>query len=474
MLSLSFAYYLSEWLIRLIMLVVVTRRREPSSSMAWLLVVFFIPWPGLILYWLIGSNRLPQRRIEAHAHVQKRLEQVAQRLRRHLRVARPNLGPEMETTVRLSERLGAMPIIGGNHVELIADTDELIDRLVADIDAAERHVHVLCYIYADDATGRRVGDALRRAVERGVDCRLLVDAVGSRTMLKRYAPELREHGIDVRDALPVGLFRKQVARIDLRNHRKVVVIDGRIGYAGSQNIVGADYGTRDLVWYDVMLRVTGPAVLELQAVFIADWYFETSTLLDEVTYFPPPETPGDVPVQVVPGGPNFFTESFQRLVVASMYAAQQKVCITTPYFVPDEPLIQAIQVAAMRGVEVELIIPRRSDQRLVAAASRAYYEPMLEAGVRLYRFGDGLLHAKIISIDDRFALIGSSNLDIRSFELNFEINLMLYDGQIAREARELQEQYREKADQVDINDWRRRPAWKRTGDNLAKLVSPLL
>ncbi|MFW6125237.1 MAG: cardiolipin synthase [Pirellulales bacterium] len=472
--SLSFAYYLSEWVIRLTMLVVVTRRREPTASMAWLLVVFFVPWPGLILYWLIGSNRLPRRRIEGYAHVRRRLHRFADRVTEHLQQTRPDLGQEVETVVRLPERLGAMPVIGGNHVELIADTDRLVDQLIADINRAEHHVHVLCYIYADDATGRRVGEALQRAAERGVQCRVLVDAVGSRAMLSRYAHELRHRGVDVRAALPVGLFRKRVARIDVRNHRKVIVVDGCIGYTGSQNIVGADYGTRDLVWYDVMVRLVGPAVPELQAVFITDWYFETADLLDADPFFPAPDTPGDVPLQVIPGGPNFYTENFQRLVVASMYAARHRVCITTPYFVPDEPLIQAIQVAALRNVEVELIVPRRSDHRLVAAASRSYYEQLLEAGVHIHRFTGGLLHAKIISIDDRFALIGSSNLDIRSFELNFEINLVLYDASVALQARRLQERYRDQAVELTRDEWRRRPAWKFARDNLAKLLSPLL
>jgi len=555
MITWSLLYYLSEWVVRLVMLVVVTRRHRPASAMAWLLVIFFIPWPGAVLYWLIGSNRLPRRRILAHRHMQQRLSAVAQRIAAHPSVVHPELGPDAAAAVKLAERLGAMPILGGNHVDLIADTDQMIDRLVADIDAAEDHVHLLFYIYANDDTGRRVAAALIRAAERGVTCRLLVDAVGSRRMLKELAPELTRRGVQVHAALPVGLFRRRMARIDLRNHRKIAVIDGRVGYTGSQNIVSASYGTHDLVWEDLMLVITGPGVLELQAVFVSDWYFESNEMLDRDHLFPQPELVGNVPIQVIPGGPggeleaegedadgsgpkgkaaadgaarsgeptsvkqapssdehntgrfpsprrrrkndsrrayprpsrkemaaaaveptprNNTTENFQRLVVAALYTARHSVCFTTPYFVPDEPLIQALQVAVMRGVDVELIIPRRSDQRLVAAASRAYYEEMLQSDVKLFRYEPGLLHAKTLCIDDRFALVGSSNLDIRSFELNFEINVLLYDGEVAERLRRQQAVYRAASRRLTLEQWRARPAWKRLRDNIAKLLSPLL
>ncbi|MDZ7617126.1 MAG: cardiolipin synthase, partial [Patescibacteria group bacterium] len=473
MLSFSAVLYISEWIIRAIMLLVVTRRREPASTMAWLLVIFFIPWLGLVLYWLIGENRLPRRRIEQHADAFHRLGQVAARFTGHRNVVRPTLGPEAEVAVTLAERLGYMPILGGNSVTLITDTDEVINRLVADIDAAERHIHLLFYIFAADATGRRVGDALVRAAQRGVACRLMVDAVGSRRMLKTLAPELASRGVEVHAALPVGLFRRRMARIDLRNHRKIAVFDGRIAYAGSQNIVSADYGHNDLAWDDIMVRLTGPSVLELQAVFVSDWYSESGVLLDNEDAFPEPEVTGDVPVQAVPSGPNYQTENFQRLVVAALYTARHQVVITTPYFVPDRPLMQALEVAVLRGVEVHLIVPRRSDQRIVAAASRAYYDSLLDAGVRLHLYDKGLLHSKTFSIDDRFAIIGSDNLDIRSFELNFELSLLFYSREVTTELRARQFAYMEHTFELTAERWGQRRAWKRLAYNIAKLMSPL-
>jgi cardiolipin synthase len=467
-------YYVSEWVMRLVMLVVVTRRRQPASAMAWLLVIFFLPWLGLVLYLLIGSNRLPRRRIEQKALVLGELAAIGQRFENHPSLAHPELGPDATAAVGLAERLGYLPILGGNAVQLIAKTDDFLDRLAADIDAAREHVHLLFYIWADDATGRRVADALARAAARGVKCRVLVDAVGSRPMLKGLAPQMVRQGIEVHPVLRVGLFRRHAARLDLRNHRKVAVIDGRIGYTGSQNIVDASYGHKDLAWRDLMVRLTGPVVLELQAVFVMDWYGEMGEVPDPDAIFPDPPCAGSIPVQTLPSGPTYATENYQRIVVAALYAAREHVIITTPYFVPDEPFLQAIQVAVLRGVDVELIVPRRSDQVLVGAASRAYYDDVLASGVKLHLYDRGLLHAKTMSIDGKLAMIGSSNFDIRSFALNFEINMLFYGPEVAEQLRAQQQQYISESEPLTQEEWNHRPALHRIGQNIARLLSPLL
>jgi cardiolipin synthase len=472
--SWSLAYYISEWVIRLVMLVVVTRRRQPSSAMAWLLVIFFLPWPGLLLYLLIGENRLPRRRAEQHARLLEELAAVGRRFEDHPSVVRPELGAESMAAVALAERLGEMPILGGNDVELITRTQQAIDRLIEDIDAAEHHVHLLFFIFADDQTGRRVAEALARAVQRGVACRVLVDSVGSRPMLKRLGPRMVEEGIELFETLPVGIFRRRAARLDLRNHRKLAVFDGRIAYTGSQNIVNADYGHKDLAWHDMMVRLTGPAVLELQAVFAADWHFETDEILEGDDVFPEPEVAGTVPVQTLPSGPSYPVENYQRMVVAALHAARKHVIITTPYFVPDEPFIQALQVAVLRGVDVELIVPERSDKPLVAAASRAYYDDLLRDGVVLHLFRGGILHAKTMTIDDSVAFVGTSNFDIRSFALNFEINLLLYDAHVTELLRTAQKQYIQHSVPLARQQWQSRPAVRKALENVAKLLSPLL
>jgi cardiolipin synthase A/B len=472
--SWSLLYYLSEWAIRVVMLFVVPRKRHPNSAMAWLLVVFFLPWPGLLMYMMLGRYRLPKRRIEQHGEFLQALQAADRLLEGHPNITHPEIGPHAQEAVRLAEKLGYMPILGENSAELIAETQTFIDKLADDIDAARHHVHLLFYIFADDGTGRRVADALARAAARGVKCRVLVDAVGSRPLFKRLARWMIERGIDVRQALPVGLFRRRMARIDLRNHRKLAVIDGRVGYAGSQNIVDAEYGRKDLAWHDLMLRLTGPILLELQSVFAADWYFETEEVLEGSDYFPAPQLTGEIAVQTLPSGPTYPTENYQRIVVAALYAAERRATITTPYFVPDAAFLQAMQTAVLRGVEVELVVPRRSDQVLVGAAGRSYFDELLDMGVRLYLYDKGLLHAKTMCVDDTIAFIGSSNFDIRSFALNFEVNLLFYGPEVALQLHSQQRRYMADSFLLTAERWSQRPAVKKLFQNIARLLSPLL
>jgi len=472
--SWSIIYIVTEWLIRLGMMPVLVRRRGSSRAMAWLLVIFFEPWIGLFLYILIGENRLPTRRIREHQRATNVVDLINKLGRTEPHVVRPELDPEQHALVRLCENLGDLAILGGNHVEMMPDTVEMIDRLIEDIDEAERHVHILMYIFDSDATGRRVVDALIRAEQRGVECRVLADGVGSRPLFKDLAQTMRDAGIEVHPALPVNIFRRPLARFDLRNHRKLAVIDGAIAYSGSQNIVDATYGHRHLTWHDIMLRVTGPSVLHLQGVFVEDWYFETDELLDDEEVFPEPRVTGSDVIQVLPSGPTYETENYQRMLVAALHAAKERVIITSPYLVPDEPIMQAMQTAVLRGVKIDMVVPKRSDQILASAAGRSYYQPLMEMGVHLYLHQEGLLHAKTISIDDALALVGSGNFDIRSFQLNFELNLLLYGPQPAAHLRYHQRQYIAKSHRLTLAEWRRRPAVYRLLDDTARLLSPLL
>lgn len=472
--SWTLLYYISEWVIRILAVPIVLRRRGPATSTSWLLVIFFLPWPGLLLYWLIGENRLPRRRIRKLAGNVTR-ERIQQRMvAQASHVVSPELSPEQTTLVNLVQRLGDKPILGGNDGHVFTKTEATIDRLVEDIDQATGHVHLLFYIFADDDTGRRVAKALARAVERGVTCRVLADDVGSWGLFKRLAPEMIANGIQLHAMLPVNIFRRRLARIDLRNHRKLAVIDGHVAYTGSQNIVDASYGTKELVWHDMVARITGPVVLQVQSIFVEDWYAETQELLDDDRYFPAPEVTGDVAVQPLPSGPNFPTENYQRMVVAAIYAATERVIITSPYLVPDAPFLQAMETAVLRGVRVDVIVPERCDQILVGAAARSYYESLLEAGVRLYLHGDGLLHAKTMSIDRSVALVGSGNFDIRSFYLNFELNMLAYGPEVTSALRAAQDEYIRQSRQLTLEEWRQRSLFRQLFENLAKLLSPLL
>lgn len=466
--------YVVEWTLRLIMLLVITGRRDYRSNVTWLLVVFFLPIPGAILYLLIGENRLPSRRASRYARLLESFDIVRERFANHPSVASLQLAPEFASTGKFVEKLGNLPIVKGNGNEIITEAEEMIDRLIEDIDAAEKHIHLLYYIFVDDETGRRVVGALAKAVKRGVTCRVLVDAVGSKAIFKRLGPEMIEQGIQLHSALPVNLFRRRMARIDLRNHRKLAIIDGRVAYSGSQNIVNADYGHKNLAWHDMSVRSTGPIVLQLQVVFIGDWYFETDEVLNTEDVLPDPVETGTSIAQTLPSGPDYPTENYQRIVVAALHGAQEQVTITSPYFVPDEAFMQAMEVAVLRGVKVDLILPKKCDQILVGAASRSYYDELLELGVNLYLYEPGLLHAKTLSIDHQIALIGSSNFDIRSFALNFETSLIFYGSDMADRLRAIQKEYLDNSTLLTKDDWGHRGWWTERFENTVKMLSPLL
>ncbi len=474
MISFSSILYIAEWIVRIIALFVVAHKRRPTAALAWLVVIFFQPWLGIFLYLLIGRHRLPRRRTHQYTQLLKRLEHLKRQFDRHPHVVHPELGPQCKAAITLAEHFGSMPILDGNSVALISDTNEAIRHLITDIDRAEKHVHMLFFIFRNDDTGRRIANALKQAAGRGVKCRLLLDAVGSWSTLLSMGHELRGAGVQILDDLPVGFIRRRASRIDLRNHRKITVIDGKTAYTGSQNIVDEDYGHKDLVWQDLTARLKGPVVQELQTVFLEDWHFRTGQLIEEEGVFPAPEVSGKAPAQVLPSGPDQPVESYQRLVVAVLYSARERVVITTPYFIPDEPFLQAMQVIALRGVEVDLILPVKTDHPLIDMAGRAYFEELLESGVRIFTYKNGLLHAKTITVDESIAFLGSSNFDIRSFSLNFEVNLLLYGREAARSLRERQMEYLHNSHPIDPAEWRERSSLKRISQDIAKLFSPLL
>jgi len=466
-------FFIGEWVIRLTMLVVVPFRRTPAAAKGWLLLIFFEPWIGLLLYFLIGRAKPPRWRREQAAKLPQAMAGVVARLANHPNVFRPEVGAALSPAVALAEKIGYSPILGGNAIELLVDYQGMIDRLAADIDRAENHVHLLFYIFEDDHATAPVLDALGRAAKRGVHCRVLADAIGSRTGLRTLRPKLTALGVAVREMLPLSLLPWRKARVDLRNHRKIAVIDGRIGYTGSQNLVAAEF-KEGLSYEDLMARVTGPVVLELQYVFAADWFLETNQVLDGEREFPAPEIAGEVPAQALPSGPEFPTQNNQRLFVSLIHGARKQVVLTTPYFIPDEPLLQAMQTAALRGVEVHLIVSEKGDHPVVALAQESYYEELLEVGVQIHLYRKNFLHAKHLSIDDSAAVIGTSNLDIRSFALNAEVMLMIYDSVVAARLAVEQKRYYANSRFLTLAAWERQSFARKFAQNLARLLSPLL
>lgn len=470
---------LAEWLVRLVMFVViVTRKRAPAKALAWLTVVAFLPFAGTILYLLMGELRLGRRRELAYMEFEDALA-ASPRLRERLKaVYQPRLEEPHRTLASLTERVGGTPPYGGHAIELIGDTGELFRRVCEDIDRAWHHCHLLFYIANDDAIGRAVADALVRAQERGVSCRLALDAAGSRAFLRSAtARRLRDAGVDVLPLMPVSALRATVARLDLRNHRKLVVIDGRIAYTGGHNLSTPTYPGKKRFgdWIDVSVRLTGPQVNELQEIFLHDLAFNGRTLADEEEFFPSaPTFGGGVVASLLPTGPLTPELPLVDVITQAVRMAHQRVVLTTPYFVPDESILNSLRTAALRGVEVVLIVPRRSDHGITQAAGRSQYGFLLQAGVEIREFEDGLLHAKTLTVDRDVAILSTANLDLRSFELNFELALVVFDTDFASELHFLQSHYLARSRRVTLAAWRGRPFPLRLADDAAKLVAPLL
>lgn len=476
-----------RWAVRLAMVPVVARRHRPTDALAWLALIAALPWMGPLLYFLFGEIGL-RRSVRQHARVREKLE-ADERVEEEASwaVAKPEelQGDEdVHEMARLVAGLGArrtngLPILGGNRVDLLHDTDDAIDAIVEAIDGARHHVHLLYFIVNPDRTTERVAEALLAAAGRGVACRLLADDYGSGRLpalsfFDELAPRLEAGGVRVRRMLPIRRLRRPLARADIRNHRKLTVIDGRLAFTGSLNLHDPDFDLDEGTWRQLTLVVRGPAVHQLQVVFAEDWYFTTGELLDRESHFPTPERAGEVCVQTVPGGPTYESDFMEHLVVAALNHADRRAIIVSPYFVPTEATLIALRLASLRGVRVEVVVPRKSDQPLADLAGRSFFDELLRHGVEVYQHQRGTLHAKAMSVDDRFALVGSANFDRRSFRVNYEVNLVLYGGDVARRVRECQEGWLAESEPVDADGWARRPQLVQLREQTAKLMSPIL
>jgi cardiolipin synthase len=465
-------YYVSEWAVRLVMLVYVPQRRTAAATRTWLLLIFLLPWPGLLVYMVFGRIRLPQVRRENQA----RASQVIRQSEAALLAKRTVLGtvpPAFESASTLAYRTGDFAPFAGNRIELLDDYAGSIARLISDLDAARHHAHLLFYIFEDDATGRSVADALARASARGVHCRVLIDAVGGERGLAHLGPRLRAEGVEVQAMLQVGLFRRNAGRFDLRNHRKLAVIDARIGYTGSQNISDATF-VPGFPNEELMARATGPVVAQLEAVFLTDWFLETNQRLNLEELVTDIAATGDSVAQVLPSGPGYSRENMRDLFISLLYAARKSVVITTPYFVPDEPFLQALRAAATRGVEVHLVVSKHANQPFTQFAQRSYYEELLAANVRIHLYRPHFLHAKHWRVDDQVAVFGTTNIDIRSFALNAEISLVVFDPVVVAELARVQAHYFADSDLLESAEWNRRPLISKVAQNVARLADSLL
>lgn len=466
-LSLDLTYRLTDWACRLIALAVVPLRRRPAASAGWLLLIMFLPIPGMIAFAVIGSPRFPAARVRRFHQLAPYFAKIGQRL---TALAPPRDPGPFAPVFELAQHLGHFPPVSGNAVRLIDDYDGMLGQLAADIAAARHYVLILVYIFADDAAGRLIIAALSDAAARGVDCRAMIDPVGSHRWRRAVGRLLADAGVQTRWSLPFHLIRGRTRR-DMRNHRKLFVIDGRIGYAGSQNVVDKDFRP-GVTNRELVARVEGPLVAEMEAVIRGDWFMETGALPDGD--FAPAPHAGDQQAQLLPSGAAYPLEGFESLLVWQIHSATERVVLVTPYFIPDDGLVGAMRTAVARGVRVDVVISAVADQHLVNLAQCSYYDELLGCGIGVHAHRGHLLHAKNVSIDGRLAIVGSSNVDLRSFELNEEVSLLLYGGSAVETLVALQAGYIENSTQLDLVAWRRRPIPRRFAENLARLISPLL
>ena len=469
---------LVDFVIRIVAIIVVPRNRRPTSGLAWLLTIFFVPFLGALLFLLIGFRTLPKRRLEMQDEINEFILDSTEGMER---VRRDHPWPPwLESVVELNRNLGAMPLVGDNSATLLGDYTGTFDAMIADIDTARKYVHVEFYILSLDKTTGPFFDAMERAVKRGVTVRVLLDHIqsmrkpGYRKTLRR----LTKSGVKWELMLPLQPFKGKWQRPDLRNHRKLLIVDGTVGFMGSQNIIDRTYNMksnirRGLKWKDLMTRVEGPIVAGLNAIFITDWYSETDELLTrDIEPMHPKEIPNALDCQIVPSGPGFKGENNLRLFLALLYYAQERIIITSPYFVPDESIMYAITTATQRGLHVELFVSEIGDQPLVYHAQRSYYEELLRAGVKIYMYkAPYILHAKHFTIDDDIAVIGSSNMDMRSFSLNFEVSLMVRGQTFVADLRRVEDGYRADSRELTLDEWMRQPLRSTILDNLARLTS---
>lgn len=466
-LSLQLTYELANWACRLIALAVVPLRRRPAASAGWLLLIMFLPIPGMITFAVIGSPRFPASRVRRFQLLAPYFTAIGRRL---ASLDPPRQHGPFAPVFALAHHLGHFPPVSGNAVRLIDDYEGMLEQLAADIAAARHYVLILVYIFADDDAGHHVVRALRDAVARGVDCRVMIDPVGSHRWRRAVGHLLADAGVSTRWSLPFHLVRGRTRR-DMRNHRKLFVIDGRIGYAGSQNIVDKNF-RKGVVNRELVARVEGPLVAEMEAVIRGDWFMETGTLPQDDA--PPVQHAGDTQAQLLPSGAAYPLEGFESLLVWQIHSAIQRVVLVTPYFIPDDGLVGAMRTAVARGVRIDVVISAVVDQRLVNLAQCSYYDELLGCGIRIHAYRDYLLHAKNVSIDGHLAIVGSSNVDLRSFELNEEVSLLLYDGPAVDALVALQDGYIANSIPLDLSAWRRRSVFRRFAENLARLISPLL
>jgi cardiolipin synthase A/B len=472
-LGLLFGYTLTLVLVRWVIL---TRRRQPASTVAWILAIVLLPYVGGLLFLFFGINRVERRkkrRRAARKTVHGRLPALStisledEPLR--------SFPEQVHRMVRLAARLDDTVVTSDNSIEVFNDTNVILRRIEEAIEAAKHSVHLEYYIWRPDKTGIRLRNLLIKKARQGVKVRFLYDGLGSIWLTRAFMRPLLESGAEAASFIPGRSIRERWS-INLRSHRKIVVVDGRIGLTGGMNI-GEEYLGRNRrlgYWRDTHLLMRGSCVSQLQQIFTEDWFYATGKELIGPQEFPPPDKAGSICAQVMSGGPDGDVREFHALMFGAINDARKEVLLTTSYFVPTDALLAALCTAAARGVRVRLIVPQKSDHRFVVLAGRSYYDQLLEAGVEIHEYRRGIMHAKTLVIDGCWSLVGSPNFDPRSLLLNFEVGVIMYDVEIARALMEHFEVDLGYCRHIKRDEFERRPLKSVFAENLCRLFSPVL
>lgn len=465
---------------------IILKRRPTGVSLAWLLVVASVPFVGAVLYLFVGELWLPRRRILRYNAFKDSISEQINSIDQAWDIK----GEDLSRAAQLLNAQTHIPLglsaLGGNSIKIFNTSSACMRAIVEDIDNAKSAIAMLFYIWESGGDTVLVEQALIRAAQRGVVCRVMVDSAGSKKFTKtNCAREMLDAGIKVVETLPVGIFRVLFARIDIRNHRKIITIDHDIAYTGSMNMVDPklfQVGQKVGQWVDVNARVEGPAARVLDMTLSLDWAVD---LFDESTDRPGAEirammpqaqlqSSGKIPLQVVPSGPDQSPRIIHDMLLTLIYNATKRLIITTPYFIPSEAMLTALTAASMRGVHVTLVVPEKIDSILIRHASKSYFEDLLDAGVEIRAYRGGLLHAKTVTADNEVAMLGTVNMDKRSFWINFEISLFAYDVGVVSELRQIQEAYIKDAILIESEQWRSRSILSRVVQNTVQLLAPIL
>ena len=465
--------------ITLIVRVLLRPHREPASRIAWVVVIMAIPVAGILAYILFGETNVGRRRVERVRRVLSQLPSVTAATGAHATNLQVDLPEAYAHLFQVGKSVNGFDPVGGNRAQLMEDTKETIGSIVADIDGAKDHVHLLFYIWLPDHNGRKVVEALKRAATRGVTCRAMADSLGSRLMIKsEHWQTMGEAGVRLAIALPIGnpLLRPLKGRIDLRNHRKIVVIDNHITYCGSQNCADPEFlvKAKYAPWVDAMMRFEGPIARQIQYLFVGDWMTEVDEDMGNLLRQPITSTQPGFQAQVIGTGPTVRYSAMPEMFTSLMYTARHELVISTPYYVPDDPIQAALCASARRGVDTTIIFPARNDSWIVGAASRSYYADLLTAGVRIFEYEGGLLHTKSLTLDGQVTLIGSANMDRRSFELDYENNILFCNRSLTGDMRKRQDSYIAKSKEITSEMVARWSRGRRLWNNTIAILGPVL